>query len=274
MTDPNGLLYMRARYYNPYLCRFINPDPVGFGAGLNWYCYADGNPISNLDPFGPWSWTQTFGVARSIGGGLEAVAGASLGAATSWTGIGAVAGGAVAVHGLDQLQAGIRQAWSGSQVDSLTSSGLQTAGVSRNAANLVDAGISVVGSGGAGIATAGIRATQIAANSGGLAQGLSKTQIVAQWEAGSQALNSADYWAVGGRFTDALYKYQLISQGVNISGDAYQLTTTALQALGTSIRLAPTGLTPLGYFGSGVAGSLLGGASGLGSTLQSSSTGK
>ena len=23
-TDPNGLLYMRARYYNPYLCRFLN----------------------------------------------------------------------------------------------------------------------------------------------------------------------------------------------------------------------------------------------------------
>ena len=23
-TDANGLLYMRARYYNPYLCRFID----------------------------------------------------------------------------------------------------------------------------------------------------------------------------------------------------------------------------------------------------------
>ena len=22
-TDPNGLLYMRARYYSPYLCRFV-----------------------------------------------------------------------------------------------------------------------------------------------------------------------------------------------------------------------------------------------------------
>jgi len=32
-TDPNGLLYMRARYYNPYLCRFINPDPSGFSGG-------------------------------------------------------------------------------------------------------------------------------------------------------------------------------------------------------------------------------------------------
>lgn len=51
-SDANGLLYMRARYYNPYLCRFINPDPSGFAGGLNWYAYADGNPVNNLDPFG------------------------------------------------------------------------------------------------------------------------------------------------------------------------------------------------------------------------------
>jgi RHS repeat-associated protein len=51
-TDANGLLYMRARYYNPYLCRFINADPVGFGGGLNWYAYGNGNPVSLVDPFG------------------------------------------------------------------------------------------------------------------------------------------------------------------------------------------------------------------------------
>ena len=56
MTDPNGLLFMRARYYNPYICRFINADPSGFAGGLNWYAYADGNPVSNLDPFGLQSW--------------------------------------------------------------------------------------------------------------------------------------------------------------------------------------------------------------------------
>ena len=51
-TDANGLLYMRARFYNPYLCRFNNPDPSGFAGGLNHYAYANGNPISLLDPFG------------------------------------------------------------------------------------------------------------------------------------------------------------------------------------------------------------------------------
>jgi len=51
-TDPNGLLYMRARYYNPLLCRFLNPDPSGFGGGLNQYAYANGDPVSLVDPFG------------------------------------------------------------------------------------------------------------------------------------------------------------------------------------------------------------------------------
>jgi RHS repeat-associated protein len=51
-TDPNGLLYMRARYYNPYLGRFLNPDPIGFSGGMNFYAAFDGNPISYLDPFG------------------------------------------------------------------------------------------------------------------------------------------------------------------------------------------------------------------------------
>jgi len=51
-TDVNGLLYMRARYYNPYLCRFISADPSGFSGGWNFYAYANGNPVSYLDPFG------------------------------------------------------------------------------------------------------------------------------------------------------------------------------------------------------------------------------
>ena len=51
-TDANGLLHMRARYYNPYLGRFVNADPSGFSGGLNFYAYADGNPVSLIDPFG------------------------------------------------------------------------------------------------------------------------------------------------------------------------------------------------------------------------------
>lgn len=52
MSDPNGLLHMRARYYSPFLMRFLNPDPIGFSGGMNWFAFADGNPVSMLDPFG------------------------------------------------------------------------------------------------------------------------------------------------------------------------------------------------------------------------------
>jgi RHS repeat-associated protein len=51
-TDPNGLLYMRARYYNPYISRFINADPSGFNGGLNFYAFCNDNPINAEDPFG------------------------------------------------------------------------------------------------------------------------------------------------------------------------------------------------------------------------------
>ena len=35
MDDGNGLLYMRARYYDPAIGRFINKDPIGLAGGIN-----------------------------------------------------------------------------------------------------------------------------------------------------------------------------------------------------------------------------------------------
>ena len=56
VTDDNGLIYMRARYYSPELRRFINADiiagEISNAVTLNRYAYANGNPISNVDPFG------------------------------------------------------------------------------------------------------------------------------------------------------------------------------------------------------------------------------
>jgi RHS repeat-associated protein len=52
MTEANGLIQMRARFYNTMSCRFINADPMGLEAGLNHYAYASGNPVSLNDPFG------------------------------------------------------------------------------------------------------------------------------------------------------------------------------------------------------------------------------
>jgi len=52
MDDGSGLLYMRARYYDPDLGRFITKDPIGFGGGVNLYAYVGGNPVDGIDPSG------------------------------------------------------------------------------------------------------------------------------------------------------------------------------------------------------------------------------
>ena len=55
-TGANGLYYMRARYYNPQIKRFINRDiidgSITDSQSLNKYSYVQGNPISLVDPSG------------------------------------------------------------------------------------------------------------------------------------------------------------------------------------------------------------------------------
>ena len=56
ITDDNELIYMRARYYSPKMRRFINADIVAGAISnaitLNRFAYANGNPVSFVDPFG------------------------------------------------------------------------------------------------------------------------------------------------------------------------------------------------------------------------------
>ena len=54
--DDNGLYYMRARYYDISIKRFVNQDVLighlDVTSSLNRYAYCEGNPVSYLDPFG------------------------------------------------------------------------------------------------------------------------------------------------------------------------------------------------------------------------------
>ncbi len=56
VTDTNGLIYMRARYYSPEMKRFINadiiPGEISNAVTLNRFAYANGNPVSLINPFG------------------------------------------------------------------------------------------------------------------------------------------------------------------------------------------------------------------------------
>jgi RHS repeat-associated protein len=50
-----GLYYYRARYYNPYIGRFLQTDPVGYG-----YAYCGNNPLGRVDPSGLADYTYGF----------------------------------------------------------------------------------------------------------------------------------------------------------------------------------------------------------------------
>jgi RHS repeat-associated protein len=53
--DETGLMYLNARYYDPILARFIQPDPsdpTKLGVGINRYAYALNDPSNLMDPSG------------------------------------------------------------------------------------------------------------------------------------------------------------------------------------------------------------------------------
>lgn len=50
--EETGLEYHSARYYLPWLGRWLNADPIGINAGVNLYSYVINNPIIQLDSSG------------------------------------------------------------------------------------------------------------------------------------------------------------------------------------------------------------------------------
>lgn len=56
LLDTNGLVYLRARWYDPVAARFISSDPAavdpGAASSSNAYAYAGANPVMQIDPSG------------------------------------------------------------------------------------------------------------------------------------------------------------------------------------------------------------------------------
>jgi RHS repeat-associated protein len=47
-----GLYDYKARNYNPVIGQFLQPDPIGFGGGMNFYGYVGDDPTNETDPTG------------------------------------------------------------------------------------------------------------------------------------------------------------------------------------------------------------------------------
>ena len=50
VDSESGLIYLRNRFYDPKLGRFMSEDPAK--SGLNWYVYCENNPLKFVDPSG------------------------------------------------------------------------------------------------------------------------------------------------------------------------------------------------------------------------------
>ncbi|WP_455569845.1 RHS repeat-associated core domain-containing protein [Streptomyces roseus] len=62
--DPTGLYHFKARYYDPNIGRFTQPDPSG--QEKNPYLYAEGDPVNRIDPNGLYSLTDAVDDAKEV----------------------------------------------------------------------------------------------------------------------------------------------------------------------------------------------------------------
>ncbi|MBU3948143.1 MAG: hypothetical protein KJ826_07980 [Proteobacteria bacterium] len=71
MAEPNGFYYMRARFCDPKVGRFVSEDPSGFDGGdVNLYVYVGNNPVLMIDPEGLLSFAENFNRRRQLNGSI------------------------------------------------------------------------------------------------------------------------------------------------------------------------------------------------------------
>lgn len=103
MDDETGLMYLRARYYDPVIGRFITKDQFpGFVSNtqsLNRYSYVRNNPVNSIDPTGNLAWFIPGVAGAIVGGGLYVGEWLLTGETFSWSDLGGrVVSGAAAPY--------------------------------------------------------------------------------------------------------------------------------------------------------------------------------
>jgi RHS repeat-associated protein len=76
--DATGLYYYGYRYYAPWLQRWLSPDPLGAINGLNIYCFAGGQPVSNFDVDGRYYEWKADDIERQVLASGERILGRGL----------------------------------------------------------------------------------------------------------------------------------------------------------------------------------------------------
>jgi RHS repeat-associated protein len=121
------LLNMRARWYHPGLMRFLSEDPIGFGGGMNWYAFVEGDPVMQMDPTGlvayafPPQYAQSSEFREGFNRGAAAAVPAGLGIGAAML-TGPIVGGAALSAGINasnqilNMHQGTQQSFSGAQM--------------------------------------------------------------------------------------------------------------------------------------------------------------
>ena len=96
-----GLYYLKSRYYDPEVGRFITIDDISYIDpetinGLNLYAYCGNNPVMRIDPNGTFFWFffAAIMIGAAIGGTLNGISAYNDGQ-RGWGLFGAIAGGAI-----------------------------------------------------------------------------------------------------------------------------------------------------------------------------------
>jgi RHS repeat-associated protein len=147
-----SLYYYRTRFYDNQTGRFISEDRLG-PIGQNPYAYVDGNPISDIDPYGLIGTKKLLeGAGLLVGGGII-VAGASVAAAgAATTGVALTSAAALTV-GLSMTTFGLMNGAAGlANVEDVPTSLISAAGNSlfpnhSDAVSVVDTAVGILAGG-------------------------------------------------------------------------------------------------------------------------------
>ena len=113
--EETDLYYCQSRYYDPDVGRWLNADNTEVltfdyenHTQYNLFVYCFNNPVNMIDDGGYWPKWLT-GALNVVGGAVQMVAGAALGATLGWTGVGVVAAGFLVANGAATVTQGVGQ---------------------------------------------------------------------------------------------------------------------------------------------------------------------